>query len=356
MFHQPSSASNLAPTQKVVSIQYLRAIAALMVVAYHAFSRVSDGLPDYVASYAQLGHGGVDLFFVISGFVIWTVGGHTRSTPAQFISKRAIRVVPMYWVATGLTIVAALLLGQHWIKLPPAHILQSLLFLPHWSPSFSGTFWPVLVPGWTLIFELFFYATFAITLCLNPRFRLLALTAALIGLVSVGLLFSFESAPFHAYTSPLLLEFLAGCWIAQIYKNGTVFPALGAIAICVSLLILIFLAPYGVTNQTSWLRPATYGLFGACLVFGAVQLEQRMPRLPFLERLGDASYSMYLFHILLVQFLTTLLRQVTQNDSALISIAFVTVSLSCSCWLGLLLYAKFERPITGKLNKIYSSN
>lgn len=337
---------------KVISIQYLRAIAALMVVIYHAFARVSYGLSDSVNSLAKLGHGGVDLFFVISGFVIWSVGSRTQNTPVQFLLRRVIRVVPMYWVATFATICVAVIFGYDWIKMNPAHLIQSFLFLPHWSPSYEGTFWPLLVPGWTLIFEMFFYAVFAGTLFFGPKYRLQILTAVLLALVLAGVLFSFGNAPFHAYTSPLLLEFLAGCWIAQLYRTRSSNTGLGVAAIVIGLLVFFILAPHGATDQTSWSRPATFGIFGALIVFGAIQLEHRMPHIPLLERLGEASYSIYLFHIIPIQFLTMLLGRITQDVSVFGSLVFIIVSVFSACILGLWLFLKVERPVTQKLNAI----
>ena len=169
----------------IPTIQYLRAIAAMMVVWHHAREQL-PGLKFFFPS--EFGPSGVDLFFVISGFImVATTTGPGR--PFNFIARRLIRVVPLYWLLTCTMVALAWKLPQLFrtIDLAPAHVLQSLLFIPHYSPSFPGMAWPVLVPGWTLNFEMFFYAVFAATLSLAQPMRLWALAAVMSTLVIVGL-------------------------------------------------------------------------------------------------------------------------------------------------------------------------
>ncbi|MEM1040952.1 MAG: acyltransferase, partial [Pseudomonadota bacterium] len=250
------------PGKRIRSIQYLRAIAALSVVAYHAGKRVETELSEAALALFHLGHVGADLFFVISGFIMWSIGRDAPRHPGDFLLRRAIRVVPPYWIATISWVAVMLVAGVGWIVITPAHVVMSLLFIPHWSPTFAGTFWPVLVPGWTLLFEMFFYTLFALTLLVAPRWRLASLTSMLLFLVSTGVATSSTLSAVQAYTSPLLLEFLAGCWIAEFWRRGFTGLWFG-IGLCViGGLILVFLSPLAVPDQTSWGRPLTFGVSG----------------------------------------------------------------------------------------------
>ncbi len=108
------------------------------------------------------GFAGVDVFFVISGFIMWSISAR-ESRPAAFMVNRIVRITPLYWLATGVMIFGALAGLFPRVVLTPDHIVNSLLFIPHVSPS-NHQVWPLLVQGWTLNYEMFFYALFALTL------------------------------------------------------------------------------------------------------------------------------------------------------------------------------------------------
>jgi exopolysaccharide production protein ExoZ len=183
----------------LISIQYLRAIAALGVVAFHS------------GHATILGQAGVDIFFVISGFVMWMVTTKPVG-PAQFLWHRMVRIVPLYWIAT-------LIMAVHHSS-PVSDTVRSLLFWPYRDAN--GRLWPVLVLGWTLNFEMFFYLLFATTLMIPRRFQLLSLTAVLISLSVIGIAFQPHEATLYVYTSPLLMEFLAGVWLSEIVHRGKI--------------------------------------------------------------------------------------------------------------------------------------
>ena len=339
------SSDSTSTGNRVRSIQYLRAIAALSVVAYHASKRVEGELSETAEALFYLGHGGVDLFFVISGFIMWSIGCKAPRRPGDFLLRRAIRVVPPYWIATLSWVAIMLVAGASWIVMTPAHVVMSLFLVPHWSPTFSNTFWPVLVPGWTLLFEMYFYALFALTLLFAPQWRLMALTSLLLVMVAFGAAVPSNVAAVQAYTSPLLLEFLAGCWIAELWRRGLAGFWLG-IALCgVGFLVLIFLSPLAVPDETSWGRPLTFGLAGALIVAGSVALERFLPDLVWLEKLGDASYAIYLFHMFIVVMLQNIWTALSIGTSGWSSAVFIAGCCVLASGLGLVLFAYVERPL-----------
>lgn len=182
-----SSASRRPGVPTYVGVQYLRALAAIAVVVFHAAER-------YGVDFSQ-GARGVDVFFVISGFIMWTVTTGRPATPAGFLLDRVRRIVPLYWVATFVLIGATLLgvapTGQNDLSL--GSVLKSLLFIPYVGAGAVHA-WPILGPGWTLNFEMFFYGVFALFLFAPARLRLLGLTATFSGLILLGVLLD-PSAP-----------------------------------------------------------------------------------------------------------------------------------------------------------------
>ncbi len=342
--------SSFPAPQRFRTIQYLRALAALSVVTYHASVRVSENLPEAANAALYLGHGGVDLFFVISGFIMWTIGHAAPQNPGVFLLRRAIRVIPPYWIASLCWLGLMLAMGVQWYVVDLPHVVYSLLFIPHWSPTFPEKFWPMLVPGWTLLFEMFFYAVFAITLLAPPKRRLAVLTGSLAALVVLGLVAPTGSAVLQAYTSPLLLEFLAGVLIAELWRRGLCSARFGAGAILLGLLVLVILSPLAVPDQTSWGRPLTFGLAGALIVWGALSLESRLPDWPLLERLGDGSYAIYLFHLFVVTALSQIWSRMPGGDTGVAAWAFILLCLGAATALGLWLFTHLERPLQNRLS------
>src|SRR6266568_1603361 len=151
---------------QIVSIQYLRGIAALAVTYNHAFeNRFGTALRENAN-----GIWGVDIFFVISGFIMWTTTADGHADAVSFWKKRAIRIYPIYWIALSLWIVGRFVipdrLGNADVSMES--VLRSYLLLPQYHLVFTDRIWPILVPGWTLQFEVFFYFVFGLFLHLNP--------------------------------------------------------------------------------------------------------------------------------------------------------------------------------------------
>src|SRR5580658_5421280 len=147
-------------TPVLLSIQALRALAATAVVAYHALQWGSGGF--------DVGRAGVDVFFVISGFIMWRVTSGRDVTPGAFLWRRVTRVAPLYWLTTLAVLAAALVWPGFLPEVRPGwrHLALSLAFIPHLDPR--GLPFPTLPPGWTLDYEALFYLTFAAALA-GPR-------------------------------------------------------------------------------------------------------------------------------------------------------------------------------------------
>lgn len=283
------------------NLQNLRALAAYSVVLYHCLIRFLHPADAIGASYLDLPSGGVDLFFVISGFVMVHTTRHDE-TPAWFVTKRIARIVPLYWAATILVI--ALVQVRDWFfsgaLVTPESTLASLFFIPHVDAH--GQIYPILGVGWTLNFEMMFYALFAVSLFLPRAWRLagvlVLITAvwATANLVGDGVLASF-------YSRPIIFEFAAGCAIAYALRMPSVaafarvtrmWPF--ALVAAAGFAILPGLVPLGTPSIVR------YGLPAVLLVFAAAaqDLYRTPARETLVTRLGDASYSAYLLHPIII--------------------------------------------------------
>jgi exopolysaccharide production protein ExoZ len=273
-----------------VSIQHLRAVAALSVALFHAcqWSQI-----DF-----SIGAAGVDLFFVISGFVMWTVTTGRDAGPLDFIRRRLIRVAPLYWLVTLALVAGALVFPQRFPDVEPRtdHVLLSLAFIQHMNPV--GQPFPVLTPGWTLNYEAVFYLVFASCLVLPARRRIAALTMALALLSLAG----FAWPPGYVMLlNPMFLQFLAGVWLARLAQEGLLPErAVGwlLLALGLGLFLLLWLSAI---DPDLW-RPMIWGVPATLVVAGAVSIEADggWPRRGWMETLGDASYSLYLTHTLTI--------------------------------------------------------
>lgn len=324
-------------SRQLLEIQYLRALAALAVVAYHAGQR--PGLP------FGIGAAGVDVFFVISGFIMWIVTAQRPTTPLLFLRNRLVRIVPLYWCATlGLVVLAAAVPALMPNLRPDAErVLMSLFFVPHRDPL--GDIHPVLVPGWTLNYEMFFYLLFALVLALPRAVQLRAMTAILGALVLAGLVLSLPGPLFATYTRPLLLEFLAGMWLAEAWLAGRL-PgrAAGLAMMLLGCAMLVALQVTG-TYSDPW-RVVIWGVPSLLIVTGTLAVAPGgLGRLPLAKWLGDASYSIYLTHQLVVGLMW-------KGFGWLPGIGFVALCLVASSIIGIASFHLLERPVTEALKRL----
>ncbi|RZA09508.1 MAG: acyltransferase, partial [Proteobacteria bacterium] len=172
----------------LISLQALRALAAWMVVCHHFMQIFFNFHPTGPIGqfFTDRGAVGVDIFFVISGLVIY-LSTQDKDMPAgRFLLNRVIRIVPAYWLYSALMALMLLALGN-WlpnsaIDLP--HFILSLLFIPSENPGGYGLY-PTLNVGWTLNYEMLFYLVFALVFSVPRRYRPLLIGAALLAISEV---------------------------------------------------------------------------------------------------------------------------------------------------------------------------
>jgi exopolysaccharide production protein ExoZ len=315
----------------ITSIQYLRALAALAVLVFHACTKAGADF--------SIGQAGVDLFFVISGFLMVLITGNHTSA-GTFLLDRILRIAPLYWIAT-LTLVALHLIGfAPNLSVELSYVIQSLLFIPVREPTGVNN-WPVLVPGWSLVFEIFFYALFAFVIAkFRVAWRVPVLSIILVGLVGLGLSTNSESPIFQTYTDPMLLEFLAGTWIGIFATNIRKIPNFASIVLLVMSVALLILL--NSLLPISW-RVVSFGLPACIILIAALALEAKAPTSLFgklFNAIGDSSYSLYLWHGMAIS--------VTSKIAASLEfpvMAEITLGVIGGLALGFASYWIIERPI-----------
>jgi peptidoglycan/LPS O-acetylase OafA/YrhL len=346
----------LPMTGKLGFLQVLRAVAALLVVADHAlYYAASKGpIPAWQENLAwSLGTLGVDIFFVISGFIMVYTSSDLFGASGgskNFAYRRIARIVPMYWLATAIEIS----LAYRRSSLPALdRIFCSLFFIPQVSNS-GEPLRPVLGVGWTLNYEMFFYALFATALIFKRRLGASLLITGLAGLVVLGSLIkplTDTSEPTTVLTflcSPLLLLFAAGVGLGLaaekavrrgLYLRHARLLSLGLIVLCV----LLFLSAI---DHTPWRLGWQILFWIACVaIVACAALAVDGPPTAIeagFERLGDSSYSIYLFHFIVIAGCGRLWERLSPEFDRLpfLCLAFVIASAA-----GVLIRVGIERPL-----------
>ncbi len=334
--------------KELLGIQYLRAVAAIMVVLVHLepqWRRMG-----YDGPWPHWLIGGVDIFFVISGFIMWVTTSSRSLSPGQFYLRRIVRIVPLYWLLSGVVVAVMLAAPQllQTTRFDLKHVLASFAFVPMASPA-TGHMEPVLVPGWTLNYEMFFYLLFGAALQLPPSRRLAAMAAALMALVGLQALTPPPDSALSFYSSSIMLEFLLGMVLGQRYlraESSTGWRA-GALMAAAGLLLMALLPE----RLPSLPRLATMGLPAALIVAGTLRIEAggRLPRVGTLRALGNASYSLYLSHPLVLSAASQAWRKVGLTSLPHSLWLFSAAAIIASVAGAAIVYRCAERPLTHAL-------
>lgn len=316
---------------KLNGIQWLRGFAAIMVVMFHAASRWGYGF--------EVGEAGVDVFFIISGFIMWSVGA-SQTSPLAFLRDRIVRVAPTYWIATALMVAGgAAGLFPH-VTIEPGRIARSLLFVPYVGDG--GHMWPMLVQGWTLNYEMMFYALFAGLIAFPARFRLWSLLGALSLLALIGQIVPPRYPMLAFYTDPILLEFALGALLGHHLMHHAL-PRQVAVAMLLLGIGGFVIDGLGMVHTARIVR---LGLPAALIVAGTIGLEKsglRFRAKPLIF-LGDASYSVYLFHTFALSVAWRFLR-------AAPGLAGPLLATVCGVGAGGIAYLLLEKPVARLLRR-----
>ncbi len=333
------------------NLQVCRAFAAITVVIGHAL---------HDAGVVAAGRGveapglkldwtfGVDVFFVISGFIMVYVSGRNFAKPGaawQFLRRRLIRIVPLYWALTTLLLITGLLLPQL-LTIPVgslSYIVSSYLFIPEWRVGAPvPEIRPLLALGWTLNYEMLFYVALAGVMFLPAKRAIAVLSVLFAAAVTARFAFDIQQTQLMFWSDPIILEFLMGCYLALARQAGWRLPAPAALLLAMAGIVGSVLN----SGSAAELRPLVVGL-PALMLVAAAALGPSLPRLAptrIAILLGDASYALYLSHPLFIRSLREVWLKLADPAWPLWLYALLCTVMACLAAVPI--YLLFEQPMT----------
>jgi exopolysaccharide production protein ExoZ len=342
--------------QQIDGVQVLRAVAVILVAWTHSGQNVGSprGLLDF-------GIFGVDIFFVISGFILSSVvlrerGGPGVRTMGAFLKRRLLRIFPVYWFFALLTLVRFAWAHQ---PLARGHLYSFFLL-----PSFTHLRTPLIVAfSWTLVFEMFFYYTLALVLLKTVRLAVPVMIALLTAAVITGNLFGIRHPVWIVLCNPILLEFVLGAIVALVYARFKKLRVLGWGMTLLGTALVIYLAAYtpaaAANSQQAVMegvgvlgRVMTWGVAAVLIVGGGVfwspSLNSRIGRI--FVALGTASYSAYLASPIVIELVSRLLYKLHGAPASTLSFAlYKCLMVAAVLGLGWLCYDLIEWPLIRRL-------
>ncbi|MEO5999791.1 MAG: acyltransferase [Chitinophagaceae bacterium] len=339
----------------------LRGIASILVVLFHMTFNFSETFNhSFLFNVFNFGSSGVDIFFVLSGFIIAYANRDFVAQPTKtttFLKRRFIRIYPIYWIIISVFLLIQLALPLYYkshFELSAFNFLSTYLLLPDHA-MINGV-------SWSLTNELFFYLLFTLAILIPVKKYSLYLLLAYFVLLLVVLLAGLDLAEGNAYTGllffPMNIEFLLGVfivlivdkinkrWIWPLLVTGTCLFLAGA-----------YIFDHGIHNTNTHLsyilnRVVLFGFPSFLVILALVKMELndtiRVKKI-FLY-LGDASYSIYLIHLpLVVAFYKVVAKLGIQNKILLLLLNGLL--FSAVCFIGIIIYLKIEKPLIKKLNQ-----
>jgi len=282
------------PSKKIESVQALRALAAILVMLYHGTLILESIGYSFFFNIFKVGFIGVDIFFVISGFIILNIYFPKQNQISTdqikiFFYKRFVRIFPIYWIVLIILTIKNMFFTFHRnIDIDFFIFIKSFFLIPI-PVSFT-----IVGISWTLSYELFFYILFGFIFFITPKKIIPIFTLLLIFhfLIFQQFGFSGNSHLLKFLRDPIIIEFLLGCIIAKIAFNYDSFPRL---ALTGGLLILSISSYFYYRDNTEYfIRAIQYGLPSAIILYGMIKCKIKYPKI--LIKIGDASYSLYLIH------------------------------------------------------------
>lgn len=339
--------------QKLHWIQALRGFAALIVLFFHM--RPHWELTPVLAIFSgvtQWGFSGVDIFFALSGFVVYRSA--RNAVPEQgiwlFVKRRLLRIYLGYWPVLVLIALTTVLVYQS--SLPPLKkiVFSSLLLYPNiwdnWVP-----------PAWSLSMEIYFYLWIAGIALLPQRHQVKAIVCgiAILAAWGIGWLVADRGAvfvgqqPLRYVLTGLGIEFLAGALVAHVYESKPRFLQRPYLALLICGVLMAAGIGLGTTSpyfdRVEIMRVASFGVMGVSALVAALALEQTSHTPPtWLVKVGDASYSLYLLHTFLLD-MSGKVRMHLGITSSEVLVVFLLLLPVAIVLVSMLWYARVEKPI-----------
>ncbi len=340
---------------RLISIQLLRFVSAIWVVVLHqafAFAEYMGsglGLSAIRVPGNLIGNIAVCGFFIISGYIMVVSSRHLFGQPDArriFWTRRAVRILPPYWIATLLLVAIVVVLrgGSFGFE----KIAKSLALWPYWSGEAFTLPLPIMWVGWTLFYEMVFYFLFGLFVAYRRAMAIGLTVAALFLLALAGQAFEPQGAPLWMVSRPVVLVFICGMALALWRERGGSLSASARLATLALAIAVPFLtSPFGHFDPhspgylVSAALPAT--LFSLALFGGDIA----WPRPALIDRLGDISFALYLLHVPAAHFWTFVWQSLPLPGGAWGFMITLAIGTLVASWL---FFLWVERPMTRWLN------
>ena len=325
------------------SIQILRAIACISVVYSHIT--------------LKFGTFGLDIFFVISGFVMAKlISNNTR--PKKFIIDRISRIIPLYWLLTTLLILITIffpkLLNTNTFNF--IYYLKSIFFIPYYNHN--NYLQPLIIVGWTLNYEIFFYFCIFFSIIINKKKYYLIVLFFFIFFNTIIKNFYIENIYelIIFFSNPIIFEFFFGIIAFYLYKFNRNLIIKPYKIVILSVISYGFMAYYETNNTilNDYLRLFFYGIPSFTLVLSLCFLEKCFIKNSILTKkiidIGNASYSIYLTHLFVLGFVNLVNYKLNIINVSTFTGSLLIIFLCII--IGKLTYDFIDKPISNYTKKI----
>lgn len=268
----------------IEGISILRIVCAFGVAMYHAGT---------LNRYIQTLHGGVSVFFSLTAFLaMYTTQNGVHN---NFVQKRLIRIVPVYWIMTILTFAAMLIMPSHFGEGTWRELIESLFFIPYAriSQKSGVVVRPIVGPAWSLYYDVYFTIIFYLCARISFRYRGIIAAGVMIFMGFSKVIFGNSENPLYVIaSSPWWLCFAGG--IIAYYGSKLLWKKINNKGICLSLccmamalLITIFVMPLNIKRNA---------VISSVLLFAFVLGVQKNKMPHVINILGACSFSFYMIH------------------------------------------------------------
>ena len=342
---------------KIQNIQGLRGIAVLLVLLVHiGLVEKKYSLHPILPDFVQFGMSGVDIFFLISGFIMMRLSMNQVKDvrhAIRFLHSRILRIYPIYWFYSILVLIA-FFVQPDWVNSSTEveiNLLKSFLLIPD-----SGL--PLLQVGWTLLHEMYFYIGFFFLLLFvrNNRTLFQASMLWMIVVISINGVFDFSDPIMKVVVNPLTLEFLAGVIVAYISTDMELKLSVLKLKWIFAFALLMLLVSYIVFEAyiETRFRIVMFGVPSIVLLFIVIKLEEKGYTFPsWLNVIGDRSYTIYLSHLLVINVLGHV-WQYFSFENIVTSFLFIIILIVATLAYGKYAYEWIELPMLRRCKELFS--